>query len=248
MVGDYAATIDPALLMEKQFTTTGPTPELARLAGVRLAVASEGNENERLASGLIKRVTGDQRLSAAYKYENNFEFDIQFKLLYQTNDIPRLNETDEALKRRLVTVPFNKVIPKDKRDDKLLDRLKSEAQGIISKIALYASKWHADGLPECRSIEGYCNDIWNEQDTVQQFIEATFERCSDESFSKSDFARKYHDWCKAEGIAPLSKQKLNKATEAKGYTIIKSGVEKWQGLRLKNDEAIRGVNTSLDDL
>ena len=75
ILGEYAATIDPAMLCKtKQGGSTGgnATPELARLAGVRMAGGSELEQGRELNEATVKNITGGETITARHLYGDLF--------------------------------------------------------------------------------------------------------------------------------------------------------------------------------
>ena len=68
LLGDYAGTIPMQGLMEQKYGSQ--TNDLAHLFGKRLAVASEGENGQRLAESKIKTMTGGDRISCRPLYGN----------------------------------------------------------------------------------------------------------------------------------------------------------------------------------
>ena len=73
IMGDYAVNIQPETIMIKQ-AQSGPTSDVARLKGARFVTTVEPNEGARLNEGMLKQLTGGDKVTAAKKYEDEFEF------------------------------------------------------------------------------------------------------------------------------------------------------------------------------
>ena len=107
--------------METLVVTTGdqhPT-DVADLRGKRLAIAVETEEGRRLAESKVKQLTGGDRLRARFMRRDFFEFEPTHKLVIVGNHRPALRNVDEAMRRRLLLIPFEAVIPSEKRDPDL---------------------------------------------------------------------------------------------------------------------------------
>ena len=87
IMGEYAVNIQPETIMvKKQFG--GATSDIARLKGARFVTSVEPNEGMRLDEGLLKQLTGGDRVTARKLYGNEFEFSPEFKLWMGTNHKP----------------------------------------------------------------------------------------------------------------------------------------------------------------
>jgi putative DNA primase/helicase len=142
--GDYACTVPTEVLMESNFDRH-PT-ELARLQGVRLAMASETEQGRRWAESRIKALTGGDKITARFMRQDFFEFTPQFKLMIAGNHRPSLRGVDEAIRRRLHLVPFTVTIPTEDRDPDLADKLKPEWPGIFNWAVEGCLDWQDEGL------------------------------------------------------------------------------------------------------
>ncbi|WP_237451492.1 phage/plasmid primase, P4 family, partial [Staphylococcus pseudintermedius] len=120
------------------------SPEIAKLDGARFVTTTEPNEGDRFDEGLLKQLTGGDKVSARRLYENEFEFTPQLKLWMATNHKPYVRGTDEGIWRRFVIIPFEKQIPLHEVDKDLTQKLKNELPAII--------KWCVDGYLEWQRI------------------------------------------------------------------------------------------------
>src|SRR5699024_3858801 len=109
----------------------GASPDIAKLDGARFVSVTEPNEGDRFDEGLIKQLTGGDRISARFLHQNEFEFIPQFKLWLATNHKPFIRGRDEGIWRRLSIIPFNLQIAKNEVDKQLTHKLKQELQGIL---------------------------------------------------------------------------------------------------------------------
>jgi putative DNA primase/helicase len=110
MLGDYAQNARSQTLMLKR-TDSGATPEIARLHGARFVLAVEAEAGKHLAEGLVKGLTGGDRVVARNLYQGEFEFEPTHKLFLAVNHKPRIGGTDYGIWRRVHLIPFTVTIP-----------------------------------------------------------------------------------------------------------------------------------------
>jgi putative DNA primase/helicase len=72
--GDYAIAVDFQTFAIQKIESSAPRDDIARLHGPRLVVSSEVRKGVRISEGLIKQLTGGDRLTAHRKYEHQFDF------------------------------------------------------------------------------------------------------------------------------------------------------------------------------
>jgi putative DNA primase/helicase len=107
--GEYCEVIPPEVLLATKGVAGAEqaNPSTRKLAGARCAITSESNEGASLDVAVVKRHTGDARMTARALYQNPTTFDITHKLVLLTNHPPRVEKMDDAVRGRLQVVPFD---------------------------------------------------------------------------------------------------------------------------------------------
>ncbi|MBC1420199.1 DNA primase family protein, partial [Listeria fleischmannii] len=103
--GTYATNIQPQTIMVKQ-QTSNANSDIARLQSARFVTTTEPNEGVRLDEGLVKQLTGGDKVTARHLYKNEFEFTPEFKIWMATNHKPIIRGRDDGIWRRLHLIPF----------------------------------------------------------------------------------------------------------------------------------------------
>jgi len=119
VLGPYATTADFTTFLKKDRVNGGPSDDIANLAGSRLVASIEVDEGKQLAQALVKQLTGGDMIRARHLYRDSFEFRPQFAMWLVCNHAPVVAHDDDALWRRLLRLPFENKIPKDKQDKTL---------------------------------------------------------------------------------------------------------------------------------
>jgi putative DNA primase/helicase len=153
----------------------GPSPELARLCGVRLVIVQEIDEKHRLNEAQVKDLTGNDRLTARGLYEDYFEFNPTHKIWMYGNHKPVIVGTDDAIWKRPKLIPFTEKIPKDEQVTDLREKyLIPELLGILAWAVQGCLEWKENGLQVPTEVEIETTKYRNEMDLVSGFIA---ERC-----------------------------------------------------------------------
>ena len=126
----------------------GPSPELARLRGNRLTLTSEGEAGAPIREALVKSMTGSDTIAARHLYQEEIEFRPRHLILMASNHAPIFHGADEGLWRRVKLIPFKRYFAPDERDHYLNDKLRAEAEGILTWAVQGAREWFKDGLKE----------------------------------------------------------------------------------------------------
>lgn len=99
----YKAPID---LLTKEIAS-GANPEVANINHKRFVVVNEPNDNQRLLSGNMKRITGDELINARGLYKSDTDTHLDLTLIGEFNKIPTFcGEQDNASIKRLNITEF----------------------------------------------------------------------------------------------------------------------------------------------
>lgn len=162
IVREYATMLQVDTLMVRQESNNSQA-DLADLRGARFVQTSETEESQSLSQGKLKMLTaGMGTVKAVRKFENPFEFQANFHIWLDTNKMPQVRDPDDkATLARLYPIPFNVVIPENKIDRMMPEKLKAEGVGILSWMVTGAAHWYEKKLE--RPIEIIAaRDEWRE--------------------------------------------------------------------------------------
>ncbi|KAI8828113.1 hypothetical protein BJ741DRAFT_653829 [Chytriomyces cf. hyalinus JEL632] len=144
-LGDYFTTIKSTLLTEKQGASAAALPDLMDLMKRRLAIASEPEKGKTINTGFMKRLTGNDDIVACQLYEEMVTFKPSHATGLLTNDIPPMDQTDAAVKARVVVVPFQTtfVVVVTQPNHRLMDeQLKKGLKKWGPQLMLHLIEWH----------------------------------------------------------------------------------------------------------
>jgi len=234
MLGDYAVNIQPETIMVRN-VQVGPTSDIARLKGARFVTTVEPNEGVRLNEGLLKQLTGGDRVTASKKYENEFEFKPEFKLLMGTNHKPVIRGTDLGIWSRIRLIPFNIQISEEKVDRHLKQKLREEMPGILAWGVEGYRLWRREGLKPPTSVLEASKEYRGEMDVLAAFIE----NCCIEGQGETDAGDLYHayiDWAKESNEFEMSSTKFGREMGKKFEKRTLHGAKMYQGVILRKPE------------
>lgn len=107
ILNDYGATISPETLAVKaNKDSRTASPDIAKLAGIRLVIASEPPKKMIFDTSLVKTLTGRDRVTARFLHQNEFCFTPKFKLLINTNYLPTITDQTVFKSGRIRVVSF----------------------------------------------------------------------------------------------------------------------------------------------
>lgn len=219
IMGDYAVNIQPETIMVRQ-AQSGPTSDIARLKGARFVTTVEPNEGARLNEGLLKQLTGGDKVTASKKYEDEFEFKPEFKLWMATNHKPTIRGTDLGIWSRIRLIPFKVQIPDERIDRQLKFKLREEMPGILAWAVAGCLMWRREGLKQPQSILDANKEYKGEMDVLAAFVDACCVEGGDTEVG--ELFRAYIDWAKESNEYEMSSTRFGREM-GKKYEKRKSG-------------------------
>lgn len=207
-LGDYATNAQPQTFLAKAHSNA-ISSDLARLKGARLVTVSEPEEGARLDEGLVKQLTGGDRVTARRLYAEEMEFAPEFKIWFATNHRPIIRGTDHGIWRRICIIPFSVKITPDKVDKTLRYKLMQEYPGILSWMVDGALAWQKEGLGEYpESIKQAVSEYRNEMDVFSAFLSECTQARGE--ISSGDLYRAYVDWAREANEYVMSATKFGR--------------------------------------
>lgn len=108
LMGDYATSIDPELLMSGRVSEQ--QVGMAMLQGKRLAIAQETEAGQQIRTSMLKRLVSTDQMVAKRLYHDPMTFTPTHTLILATNHLPTIAANDMGTWRRIVVLPFNATI------------------------------------------------------------------------------------------------------------------------------------------
>lgn len=234
VLGDYAASVDPGLLIDRgEQHPTG----VADLFGLRLALTHESDQGRRLAEGTIKRLTGGDAITARRMREDFWTFQPTHSLIMVTNHAPIVTGTDEGIWRRLRIVPFDVTIPPEDRDGELPEKLFAEGAGILRWMVEGYLAYQREGLAAPVAVDKATNEYRDSSDMLGLFLS---ERCviqPNAHVGSSPLFDSWKAWCEKENLQAGSQKSFSTRLQERGFDKTKShGSMVWAGIGLAADE------------
>jgi putative DNA primase/helicase len=236
LFGEYFQKAPTHLLMLKERTNLGaPSPELARLFGVRLVMACEVGEGQRLNETQVKDLTGDDIIVARNLYQGFIEFRPTYKLWMYGNHKPTINGTDEAIWRRPKLIPFTVKIPDEEVNPFFRERcLLPELPGILAWAIEGCLAWQREGLQVPDVVAEATRNYRREMDVMGQFIDDCCACIPDASVKASAIYAEYCKWCETNHEVALKQRNFGLKLSERGFTSAKGtgGTRLWKGIGL----------------
>lgn len=247
VLGDYGEVIQPEILLAAKGSASAEqaSPSTRKLAGARCAITSESKEGARLDVAVVKRHTGDSKMTARGLYERPITFDITHKLVLLTNHPPRVDHMDDAIKGRVQVIPFDMrwnrpstteydpTLPDADKD--LFAKLKADAEGVLLYLVQGAVLYFQEGLKPPGEVKAFTQNYIASQDTVRRWV-AECQTCpTEEGLTAKQLLESYRQYCACEGeVAQVdTAEALGRRLKQLGFESRRTRVGSQYGLKPK---------------
>lgn len=190
-----------------------------QLEGKLVNIGDDISNNYIEDNSTFKKLSTGQKVNVERKGKDPYDLENYSKLIFSANELPRINDLTDALKRRLIFVPFNaKFSKKDKDYDPfILDKLtQPEALEYLLKLAV-------DGLHRLIENNGFevpkqSLKLWEEYEEINNPVVAFLNEFNIDGETVEETYLKYTTWCSQSGLKPLSKNVFGREVKKRGYS------------------------------
>jgi putative DNA primase/helicase len=234
VLGDYARTADFGTFMQQK-ASSAPRNDLAMLRGARFVTATESDDGKHLAEAFIKTCTGGDTVTARFLYGEHFEFAPQFKLWLSTNHKPKVHGVDDGIWRRIKLIPFSVRIPDDKIDRQLPEKLKAEAQGILSWAVEGLKQYRLQGLDDPSLVRNATVEYREDEDVLGRFLTGSCAFGDSLQIQGRRLYTSFKEWAASYGESVIDEKKFAKCLADRGLRKTKTKVGNfWIGIGLND--------------
>lgn len=200
LLGDYATTISPeSLAIKANKDSRTASPDIAKLAGTRLVVASEPPRRMLFDSSLVKTLTGRDSISARFLHENEFQFKPKFKLILNSNYLSVINDKTVFSSNRVKVIPFERHFAEKEQNKHLKEQLQQEIDGILNWCIEGLYMYRKEGLEPPEAVRTATHEYSEDSDKTGKFISECLVR-SEHNLAAKDVYEKYSQWCNDCGL------------------------------------------------
>ncbi len=233
ILGEYSATGKKTAFMDNKNSSSSDEYFLANLPGKRLVLVNETKNGDKLSEAFVKEVTGGDNINARQIFGKSFEFKPEFKLIFVTNHVPRIDFSDSAIKRRIVPIKFGRVFQPHERNNNLTNELLEERDEIVSWIV--DCKIYDTGLGEMSdNIKNDLDTIEADQDILQQWIDEMCLTNNVEDTTKlSVLLHEYNRWAKRNKYYEMNPTSFGMKLAKKFTKIKKNDGGYYKGITVK---------------
>jgi len=222
MLGGYGKAARPeTIALRQNFNSSGPSEDIAKLAGARAVNISEPDKQMVLSAALVKTLTGNDTMTARFLNENSFEFKPQFKLFINTNHLPKANDVTIFSSGRVKVLPFNRHFEPEEQDKSLKKRLEKELSGVLNWCLEGLWLMQETGFDPPQAVLNATEQYRYDSDKLTRFYEEMFVVDPDGEVRTETAYQEYREWCTRNGQF------------ADAYPTFKQGMEGFAEVRRK---------------
>mgnify|MGYP003397320993 FL=1 len=126
LVGDRSAS--------RKLDTFSQTFGLQGLSNKIFVHCSESESTKPVKAEVLKGITGSDEVEIQEKFLETRTEKLDLNILFLCNNLFKIHDDSDGIKRRLELIPFHNPDSKKKRDPYLLEKLKREEVGILNKV------------------------------------------------------------------------------------------------------------------
>lgn len=217
-----------------------PQPFVYALRDKRVVWCSESNVGRRLNSGLVKQLTGGDRLHVRTLHSKPIEFKPSHLLVLLTNHCPNISEDDWALWERVLLVPFtvrfvdHPSAPNEKkREPDLKEKLRSEASGILAWLVRGYVAWQNHGLCPPDVVMAATNQYQESESVLARFISECCLVGEQFQIQSQTLYRAFEEWADRQSLPVLTMQRWGRLMKTRYSTVVRHHVTFYLGIGLQ---------------
>jgi P4 family phage/plasmid primase-like protien len=245
-IGDYYCILPIALLTQKRTASNAAQSELERTRGRRCAVMQEPGDGEKLNIGLMKELSGGDRILTRGLFKEPIEFKPQFKMIMTCNELPEVPSDDGGTWRRIRVIEYTSRFverpdPTKPRefpiDPEMIDKLDRWADTFISMLVDHHKKIDPRNIDEPLEVRIATEGYKKNNDVIGQYVNDKV--CRDDTCKEKLQLTKFYADFKTWAYHNMPKgKKVPERTQFKTYIEKTFGAypgdsKGWRKLRIK---------------
>ena len=218
--GEYCCKFPVTLLTQKRAASNAASSEIARAKGKRFGVLQEPSEDEKLNIGLMKELTGGDRIMTRKLYSEPQEWKPQWTLALLCNHLPNVPSDDGGTWRRIRVVEFNSKFVEVPNPDKANEfAMDTDISGkfelwkeVFMSMLIEQYKTHAGKrMVDPEEVTACTREYQKNNDHMADFVDTCLVRSQEEGacVSVADVFQELKDWIREDNIpcrAPKKKE------------------------------------------
>jgi len=240
--GDYCCKLPVSVLTQKRGKSSAASPELERTKGKRFACLQEPDEDEEIRVGMMKELTGGDKIMARALFKDPVEFKPQFKMTLTCNKLPKVPAEDGGTWRRMKVMDYQSEFvdnpdPENPNqfpiDYNLSSKLQEWASPFMSLLVEYYKKYKLHGLKDPPDVIAKTLAYKNYNNMYEEYLKENIIHDPACCISITNLYEHFKPWYKEEyDVKPPTKKEF-KNYISKKYSTNKTTIK---GITIKADE------------
>lgn len=212
----------------------------AEIGDVLLNYGSE--ISEKVNPTILKKMVSGEPIDAERKFKDPIELTRYAKMIFNSNVLPKINEQNEAIFRRLKIIHFKETIPREERNTELSKEIiDEELSGIFNWMLNGLNRLRANGeFTHSEAIESMMKEYRRDSDSVFSFIQdSSYIDSLSSMIGAKALHQQYLDYCNENGIRNTEGLKqFKRSMENLGFRQIERNKGRFWQIEVKreNDE------------
>ncbi len=197
------------------------TPDLARLIGIRFALANEPEKGVCINEALLKQLTGGDDITARPLYGDLIEFKPVFKLFVTANSKPTVSDDSLFSSGRIKLLPFTRHFSEEEQDTNLKSSFRTEQakSGILNWLLAGYQKYCVEGIKDTPEMKALVGEYRRENDYIGQYLDDRFNFSANGKTTLKAIRCDYASWCSVVGTKPLGLKGFKEELEKRSIEI-----------------------------
>jgi len=243
IMGPLAGAVRSEMLLDQMrvSSSTGPTPDIMALRGLRMAFASETDDGCRVSPSRVKWLTGKDKLTGRNPHD---KYEVQFSpthtLFLLTNHKPHAPADDFAFWERVLLIPFKlSFVNRRPRNDfervadpLLASKLLPEYPGILAWMVRGCLEYQQRGLAPPPVVKEAVEEYQRDEDILADFVDECCIVGEQYQVGATALYDVFERWWKKNVSKNVPKQKRFGSLMGRRFQRKKDGVYKYLGIGL----------------
>jgi phage/plasmid-associated DNA primase len=263
-MGDYVVKLSASVLSEKASNSGSASPQFFRLKNKRGIFLDEPEGNDKIKTGLAKRMVGRDSFYARALHENGEDIQMTGKVCLVTNDVPSFDRPDAAMKSRYAKIDMKtRYVAKEDapagheeqkrlriypRDETFTDKLHRLAPAFLWLLVHIYPSYISQPLVIPKSIKESTIAYWNESDPFFQFVNENMKKDETDSVKRNYLGKEFVTWYRVTysmSKAPYEPEAIRKKLDEKLGPVTKKG--EYEGWRYEPNLNVKKAAEELDN-
>lgn len=197
------------------------TPDVARLIGMRFALANEPEKGVCINEALLKQLTGGDEITGRPLYGDILQFKPVFTLFVTANSKPSVSDDSLFSSGRIKLLPFTRHFNEDEQDANLKRGFRTEEakSGILAWLLEGYRMYQAEGLKDTSEMKALTEEYRRENDYIGQYLDERVNFGAAGTTTVKALRLDYSNWCGVVGTKPLGLKMFKEELQKHGIEV-----------------------------